>query len=125
GAPDVFTISTHFLAKGAIGPVTYRVRSLGGGRRLTSHLVEGIQNGRTITTSLLSLGDRETIEGPQWQQRTAPDLDGRVGPAAGTSEEPFRTPASAQQLGLRIDGESVPFAQGRVGSDATIRAVID
>jgi acyl-coenzyme A thioesterase PaaI-like protein len=125
GASDVLTITTHFLSKATVGPIQFEVRPLGGGRRLSSYLVEASQEGRATMTSMLSVGDRTQLRGPTFQQRTAPDLDDRLSGPAGSAGEPFPTPRIAQLLGMRVDRESQGFAEGRVGEEAVLRAAID
>jgi hypothetical protein len=124
GAEDVFTITTHFLAKAMVGPMDFTVRRLGGGRRLASHLVEGTQAGRPVLTAIMSVGDRSGLTGARWEQRSAPDLDGRLTPRAGAGDEPFPTPAVAQRLGMRLVLDDLGFVSGGLG-DALIRAEVD
>jgi hypothetical protein len=124
GAEDVFTITTHFLAKAVVDPIDFTVRRLGGGRRLSSHLVEGTQAGRPVLTAVMSVGDRSGLMGARWEQRTAPDLEGRLTPPAGAGEEPFPTPAVAQRLGMRLVVDDLGFVYGDLG-DAVIRAEVD
>jgi acyl-coenzyme A thioesterase PaaI-like protein len=124
GADDVFTITTHFLAKAAAGPLHFDVRRLGGGRRLSSYLVEATQDGTPTMTSVLSLGDRTALTGPRWEQRAAPDLTGRLTPRAGDADAPFPAPTIAQLLGMRFDGDTHGFTTGDLG-EAVIRATVE
>jgi hypothetical protein len=124
GAEDVLTITTHFLHKAMLGEITFTVRALGGGRRLTSHLVEATQDGEPTMVSLVSVGDRHQLSGPRWQQRTAPALDD-LSARAGGPEDPFPTPALAQRLGMRLATDGLAFPEGRRGTDAVLRALID
>jgi hypothetical protein len=125
GAPDVFTVTTHYLAKATLGPIRFRVRELGGGRRFRSHLVEATQADRTVLASVLSVGDRDAISGPRFDQRSAPDLTGRLGPRAGDPDEPSPTPELARSLGIRIDQDTHGFAVGEPTGDPVIRALVD
>ena len=124
GAADVLTITTHFLHKATLGPIAFTVRDLGGGRRLSSHLVEATQDGEATMVSLVSVGDRDQLSGPMWQQRTAPDL-GELSARAGSPEDAFLTPALAHRLGMRLATDGLAFAEGRRSDDAVLRALID
>ena len=124
GAPHVLTITTHYLRKAVIGPVTFDVRPIGGGRRLTSYLVETAQEGQPTMVSLASVGDRGQLAGPEWQQRTAPSLE-RLSAPAGSPDDPFPTPQLAHRLGLRLDADGLAFPDGRRGTHAVIRALVD
>lgn len=125
GACDIFTITTHFLAKARFGPMSFAVRPLGGGRRFRSHLVEASQDGRVVLTSVMSLGDRDTFSGPRWDDRSRPDLDGVVGPRAGDQDQPFPAPNLGQRLGLQLDRDTQGFASGTAGDEAVIRALVE
>ena len=125
GASDVLTITTHYLRKAVAGPVDVTVRRLGGGRRLSSHLVEASQEGRATMSAVMSLGERTDLSGPEWQRRVAPDLDGRLGGRAGTPDEPFPTPSVPQRLGMRLDRDTHAFAQGRTTDHAVVRALVE
>lgn len=125
GAPDVLSITTHYLAKASDGPMRLAVRPVGGGRRLTTLLVEASQGERTTMAALASVGDRTTFDGPAWDQRTAPELAGRLGGRAGDPDQPFDTPGLARRLGMRLDQESAAFARGEPGDRAVMRARID
>jgi acyl-coenzyme A thioesterase PaaI-like protein len=124
GAADVLTITTHYLHKATLGPVDFTVRAVGGGRRLTSHLVEATQDDEATMVSLVSVGDRDQLSGPTWQQRAAPDLAALTAPA-GSPEDAFPTPALAHRLGMRLDTAGLAFAEGRRGDDAVLRALVD
>jgi hypothetical protein len=124
GAPDVATITTHFLRRAVVGPIALAVRAVGGGRRLTSYLVEATQQGTPTMVSLASVGDRDQVSGPSWQQRTAPRLDHLTAPA-GSPADSFPTPAIAQRLGMRLDTDGLAFLEGRPGDEAVIRALLD
>jgi hypothetical protein len=125
GAADVLTITTHFHRKAAAGLVDFSVRRLGGGRRISSYLVEASQEGHATMTSIMSLGDRSALAGPDWEQRERPDLDDRLGAAAGTGEELFPTPSVARLLGMRLDDRTHGFATGELGDEAVVRATVE
>jgi acyl-coenzyme A thioesterase PaaI-like protein len=125
GAEDLLTITTHFHRKAVAGPVDFAVRRLGGGRRISSWLVEGAQDGHATMTATMSLGDRTTLTGPAWEQRARPDLDGHLSERAGADDEPFPTPSVAKLLGMRLDRRTVGFAEGRLGQPAVIRGTVE
>jgi hypothetical protein len=125
GASDVLTITTHFHRKAEVGLVDFTVRRLGGGQRIASYLVEASQEGQATMTSLMSLGDRSTLTGPEWERRERPSVEDRLGAAAGTEDEPFPTPSVARLLGMRLDVDTGGFASGRLGDEAVVRATVE
>lgn len=137
-APDIFTITTHFLRKAAEGPLRFEVDVVGGSRRFTSVHARASQDGQTILSVIASVGDRSGMEGPSWR-RTAPWVadEQALAPPAGTEGLPggrmslgesaarFEPPNVAKRFGLRPDLPSFAFAAGEVNGDATLRARMD
>lgn len=116
-APDIFSISAHFLAKAEHGPVTWRAREVSGSRRFRSFSVEAVQNDTVVIAGLALVGDRTGIDGGTWQQRVAPVVS--------TFEPEFPVPDIARRLGLRYAAATSGFVHGRKGGDAIVIAVAD
>jgi hypothetical protein len=126
GAPDLFTVTAHYLRKAAVGDMDVAVQRIGGSRRFTTVLATGSQEGQVVLAALASVGDREGISGPAWSSEThAPTPPERLGPTAGSEGQPFPVPGVAVRMGTRLDEADLGFAHGRTGSQARIRAVAD
>lgn len=121
--PDLFTLTVHFLRKAAPGPLRVEAHAVGGSRRFTSWSLTFTQDGHPIMTALASVGDREPLDGPAWTDRPArTDADVAMSPPAGTSGEPFPTPAVAQRMGQQLELATAGFARGETGDEAVVRS---
>lgn len=123
GAPDLFTISAHYLRKVATGPLRFAVTEVGGSRRFRSLHLVGTQDGVPVLSALASLGDRDEVEGPTdhppaWEPTT-------LSPPAGDPTLPFQPPVVAQRFALRLDESGTAFARGELDPRTPIRAVLD
>jgi len=129
GAPDLFTMTTHFLRKAAFEEMRFDVRKVGGSRRFTSYTLTGTQRtgeGEEVVLSVLaSVGDRAEIEGPTWMA-APPRRFGEedLTPVAGP-EMAFPTPRIAQVSKLRLDRESTAFAGGELGDRGALNGVVE
>lgn len=122
--PDIFTLTTHYLAKATVGgAITFHVDPLGASRRFRSVQVRGVQGQRTVLVALASLGDRSQLDGPTWTS-TAPwrPRPEHLSAAAGHPDHDFPAPAVAEQVGLRLDHATSGFLRGESGEQATMRA---
>jgi hypothetical protein len=125
GQPDLFTITTHYLRKAAVGPITVEVTEVGGSRRFTTLRAVARQDGQVVLAAMASVGDRSAIDGPDWTDAPAPTLDEEVlSPPAGDPSLPFTAPAVAERVGLRLDVTTTGFAVGRTGDHARVRGVL-
>ncbi len=119
GAPDLFTITTHYLRKSKVGPMHFAVRKIGGSRRFTTLLVEARQEDTVVFTALGSVGDRSGIEGPSWSQEPLPVIEASaLSPMAGPNA-PLPAPRIAERAGLQLDTGTLRFG---TGSAAELRA---
>lgn len=122
--PDIFTLTTHYVAKATVGPITFHVDPAGSSRRFRSVVARGVQGDRTVLVALASLGDRTVLDGPSWTSaspwRPGPD---ELGPPAGDPDLAFTAPAVAERLGLRLEHATSGFLRGEVGDRATLRAL--
>lgn len=126
GAPDLFTVTTHFLKKTEHAAIEFDLRELGGSRRFRTVLVEGRQNGRTVIVTMASVGNRDDFDGPSWHDRRAPGyLDDDLGPRPEELREPQTTPAIARQLGLRLERATAHFAMGRTSDRAIVGSRVE
>lgn len=122
--PDIFTLTTHYVAKATVGPMTFHVDPVGASRRFRSVQARAVQGDRTVLAVLASLGDRTRLAGPSWTS-TAPwvPVPDELGPPAGDTRLDFAAPAVAERVGLRLDHATSGFLRGEVGDRATLRAV--
>lgn len=124
-APDLFTLTVHFLRKAAVGPITIRVEEVGGSRRFTSLQATATQDGQPVMTALASVGDRSTLGGPSWHaEEPWTPSEGELGPRADEAEG-FQLPSIAWRLNMRL--ANARFLQGETVADepATIRALLE
>ncbi|MGI9015585.1 MAG: thioesterase family protein [Euzebya sp.] len=122
--PDIFTITTHFLRKAVVGPMTFLATPVGGSRRFTTVTATASQNGHVVMSIMASVGDRTMIQGPAWT--TAPPTalaEQNLSPPATTPGPDFQPPNIAARLGLRLDTNTMGFTHGQIGDHATVRAV--
>ncbi len=130
GAPDLFTVTTHYLRKARHEPITFRVHRVGGSRRLTTVTAIATQGEDVVLSAMASVGDRTTIAGPTWH-RDAPWDPGsaRLTPRAGTPEMAagggLRTPEIAARAGERLDVATLGFAGGTPDGTGELRAVAE
>lgn len=126
GAPDIFSITIHYLKKGAVGPILWSTSEVGGSRRFTSVRAEGRQGDRVVLAVNALVGDRSSITGPTWTA-TSPwePSEARLSPVAGTPEANVPGPAIGERLGVRIDEATLGFVKGEQGSEARMRATVE
>lgn len=122
--PDIFTMTTHYLAKAEVGPISFHVDPLGGSRRFRSVQVRGVQGDRTALVALVSVGDRSELDGPTWTS-TAPwqPSPEQLTPPAGQAGDEFPAPAVAEQVGLRLEHATSGFLRHEFAGQAILRAV--
>ncbi|MBF4161046.1 thioesterase family protein [Nocardioides acrostichi] len=129
GAPDLFTITTHYLRKASYAPIRFRVERVGGSRRFTTVTATATQGDDVVLSIMASVGDRSSIEGPAWRHAEPWDAGAAtLSPRAGTPEMEaggMPTPGVAHRSGERIDRASLGFATGAPDGSAEIRAVTD
>lgn len=126
GAPDIFTITTHFLRKASHGPLDFAVTTVGGSRRFTTVTAVATQGGTPILSVMASVGVREDVTGPTWHSAEPWDPStAELSPPAGDPSLPFTTPTIARRFRLKLDEASAHFAAGRTSDETTIRAVMD
>jgi hypothetical protein len=126
GAPDIFTITVHYLRKASIGPLDFEVRTVGGSRRFTTVTATATQNGKPVLSVMASVGDREGIEGPAWS--AAPAWDPKTADLSAPAGDPsldFEPPTIANRFGLRLDTSALGFPTGTRMDSAQLRAVLD
>lgn len=122
GAPDIFSITTHYLRKATVGPMRFQVSEVGGSRRFRSVKAEGWQGDAVVLAVSALVGDRSAISGPSWRAG-APWRPSEK--ALVPKDTPFPMPAVAERLGLRLAQVSTGFAQGKDGGEARMRAVVE
>lgn len=126
GQPDLFTVTTHFLRKAAVGPMDITVLRLGASRRFTTWQAMARQDGQVVVAALASVGDRTAIEGPAWSDLAPWDPSGEdLSHPAGHPDLPFTAPRVAEQFGQRIALSTVGFALGHAQDHAELRAVVE
>ncbi len=126
GAPDIFTITVHYLRKAAVGPMEFEVRTVGGSRRFTTVTATASQGGEPVLSVMASVGDREGIEGPAWSSSPAWDpTTVTLSPPAGDPALPFQPPTIAHRFSLRMDTTSLGFPTGQQLPTAELRATLD
>ncbi len=132
GAPDLFTITAHYLRKAAHSPVRFRVAPVGGSRRFTTVTATATQGDDVVLSVMASVGDREGLSGPSWRHERPWDPAGaRLTPRAGSAEMAaaasggFVAPEVATRAGERLDVETLGFAGGRPDGTGEIRAVVE
>ncbi|WP_370327302.1 thioesterase family protein [Euzebya sp.] len=126
GQPDLFTTTTHYLRKAAMGPIAFAVSRVGGSRRFTTVTATGTQQGEPVLAVMASVGDRTTIEGPSWHAAAPWDPDSAtLSPRADADEVAFPAPRVSRRVGMRLDTATTGFTEGRTGEVAEIRVVTD
>lgn len=132
GAPDLFTVTTHFLRKAAHAPIRFRVGLVGGSRRFTTVTATATQGDDVVLSVMASVGDRDALTGPSWQHARPWDASGaRLTPRAGSAEMAamasggFVTPEVASRAGERLDVATTGFARGTPDGTGEIRAVVE
>ncbi|NHA69409.1 thioesterase family protein [Phycicoccus flavus] len=129
GAPDLFTITTHYLRKARFEPIRFSVIRVGGSRRFTTVTATATQGDDVVLSTMASVGDRTGIEGPTWRREEPWDAAGaRLTPRAGTPEMEFggfATPGVAARSGERIDLATTGFTRGTPDGTGSIRAVVE
>lgn len=121
-APDLFTITVHYLHKTVPGPLDIKLTRVGGSRRFASWHATATQDDRPVATAIASVGDRTGMTGPTWTD-TEPWAveDATLSPPAGHPDLPFTAPQVAAQFGLRLDVATAGFAMGQREDDAVLR----
>ena len=127
GAPDVFTITTHYLRKARFAPIRFEVRAVGGSRRFTSVTATATQGEDVVLSVMALVGDRTGIDGPSWRREEpwSPD-PARLTPRAGSPEmaaADVRTPEVAARAGEHLDVTTLGFTRGEPDGTGEIRAV--
>jgi hypothetical protein len=131
GAPDLFTVTTHYLRKARHEPIRFEVRRVGGSRRLTSVTAVATQGEDVVLSAMASVGDRTTISGPSWRRHEPWDpRTAQLTPRAGTPEMlaaggGLRTPEIATRAGERLDVATLGFAAGTPDGTGELRAVVE
>lgn len=122
GAPDLFSMTTHFLRKASVGPIRLRVAEAGASRRFRSVRAEACQDGQVSLAVSALVGDRTTIAGPSWHRAAPwrPTEAALVPPDTG-----FAMPSVSERMGLRLEAASTGFATGAAGAEARVRAVVE
>lgn len=120
-APDLFSITAHFLRKAEVGPVQFEVREAGRSRRFRSIRAEAKQNNNVIIAISALVGDRDEISGPNWTSKTPwrPTPDDLVEP------DVFPRPAVAEKFDLRLSKDSIGFVTGQTEAQAELKAVMN
>ena len=126
GAPDLFTVTGHFLRKTTTGPVQVHVHRAGGSRRFTTWWAQLSQDGEVALTVMASVGDRGTLDGPSWSAGPLPRVDDAdLLPVAGADGPTSALPQAAHRLALRLEAATVGFLEGRTSGDAVVRGTVD
>lgn len=124
GQPDVFTQTTHFVRKAAPGELTIVVTPLGASRRFASWQAVATQDDQVVLIALASVGDRTSIEGPDWTDVTLGPRRRTVEPAGRGPGPPLHRTAGGRRFGQRIAMSTVGFATGQRQDRAALRAVV-
>jgi hypothetical protein len=132
GAPDLFTVTAHFLRKARHAPIRFHVARVGGSRRFTTVTATATQGDDVVLAVMASVGDRDGLEGPSWRRDEpwSPDPS-RLTPRAGSPEMEsaapgrFVTPEVAARAGERLDVATLGFAGGSPDGTGEIRAVVE
>ncbi len=132
GAPDLFTVTTHYLRKAAHAPIRFTVTEVGGSRRFTTVTATARQGDDVVLSVMASVGDRDRFEGPSWRREEPWDhASARLTPRAGSPEiaalesESFRPPQVAALGGLRLDVDALGFAGGAPDGTAEVRGLVE
>jgi hypothetical protein len=95
GAPDLFTVTTHFLRKARHAPIRFRVARVGGSRQFTTLTATATQGDEVVLAVMASVGDRDRLEGPSWRRDEPWTADpARLTPRAGSPEMRSAAPGS-------------------------------
>ena len=128
GAPDVFTITTHFLRKAAHGELRFATQTVGASRRFTTVAVTATQGDEVVLHAIASVGDRAGIDGPRWDAAPPPplDTDDLLPPAQSLIDGggSFQPPSIAARSGLRLEQATAAFMRGETPG-GPIRSVME
>ena len=131
-APDLFTLTTHFLRKAHHRPIRFRVTRVGGSRRFTTVTATATQGDDVVLAVMASVGDREQLDGPSWRRSEPWAADpSRLTPRAGSPQMEAMgagrvvTPEVAARAGERLDVATLGFAGGEPDGTGEIRAVVE
>ena len=122
-APDIFTITTHYLRKAQLGPMDFVVQRVGGSRRFTTWTAVAQQDGTPVLSIMASTGDRTTIDGPDWSAWSFEPIDESALSPPAQHDTAFQAPAIAHRAKLRLDKTTIAFAEGRRTERAQLRAM--
>ena len=130
GAPDLFTVTTHYLRKARHEQIRFQVHRVGGSRRLSTVTATATQGDDVVMSTMASVGDRTTIAGPTWRRVEPWDArSARLTPRAGSPEMDasgtLRTPEIAARAGERLDVTTLGFAGGAPDGTGELRAVAE
>ncbi len=115
GRPDPVTITGHFLAPAAAGPITIDVEVLKEGRRFAT-VSSTVRNpdGRALVAALGSYGELVAVEGPERVEAEPPELPA-VGQCIKIEATDTLPPPFMANVDLRVHPDDVPAAAGSSG----------
>lgn len=119
GMPDPLSVTGHFLAPCAPGPVEIACDVVRAGRRHATVSASLIQNGRVMTQALGVFGDLATAQGPTVTRRAPspiPPLADCAAPFAGRPD----VPPIAQRVELRAAPGVMGWANGAPTGDGMV-----
>lgn len=122
-APDLFSITTHYVRKANFGPIRFQVRPGGASRRFGSWTATARQGEKVVLEVMGLVGDRTGIQGPTWTSNPAWDAEGLDLDvmASQREERGFAPPEVARRFGLEIHGADLGFARGETLAEARFR----
>ncbi len=131
GAPDLFTVTAHYLRRTRPGPLRFHLAPVGGSRRFRSVAGTGTQDGEVVLAVTALVGDRSAFAGPTWSREKPWDpATARLTPrgaatAPGGGGQPVPVPAFATRAGSRLDTARAGFAAGAPDGSGEVRAVLE
>ena len=126
-APDLFTVTTHYLRKASFDRIKFRVDKIGASRRFATWSATGTQGDKTVIYAIASVGDRDQLQGPTTQVFELPPLppEDALTQPSGREDQTVTAPGIAERGALRLEKETLAFSEGRTTRDAVFRGVVD
>lgn len=122
-APDIFSLTIHYVRKAEFGPIRFEVSPGGKSRRFGSWRATARQGEAVIMEVSGLVGDRSSIQGPT--RASAPawasDKASFLGSSSEGAASSFPQPAVAIKFGVDIHEDDLGFAKGKTGGEARVR----
>ena len=120
-APDIFTITTHYMRKASHGAIRFETVQVGGSRRFATWTAVAKQDDVPILSIMASVGDRTQMSGPSWTGQPPPDIS----PETLGSANGGNAPMMAQVARLRMDTAYSAFTKGETAESAMMQGIAE